>query len=256
MTADFFVRRETSRRNLMKNLSKIAFGVLLSVCVCASDAAAQQKRRGKSKQTAIRTARPLPAVYPTDTEPTIISTAADMNEDEIKNPPNNITVSNSKPAGQTAPINVENDSIRRLSRQVEALNKKISALEGQQKSLVDLEKLTRAEQRAETLRARLITTNEKIAELEARRRQITVELEPANIERAVAVVGTTRPEEARAARQLSLEKELENINTQLQMLTDARSKNEISLQNADRLVEKLQKTVDDADAEEQETPPQ
>ena len=65
---------------------------------------------------------------------------------------------------------------------------------------LDMERLTRAEQRAEQLRSQLMDVQGKIADFESKLEQIEWALRPENIENSTAGYGSTRPEAARDAR--------------------------------------------------------
>src|SRR5207253_2285229 len=101
---------------------------------------------------------------------------------------------------------------------VRVLTERMKQMEEQQRTLVNLERLSRAEQRAETLRAQLRDVQAKQDELQARADQVTEALRPENIERATAAYGTTRPEEVRDMRRHQLENEQHRIQDQLNTL--------------------------------------
>ena len=119
-------------------------------------------------------------------------------------------------------------------------------MESQQRTLVDLERLSRAEQRAETMRAQLRDVQEKEANLEARREQVDFDLRPENIERSVATYGSTHPEEARDARRHGLESEKTRVQAQLDLMTTSRQRFESAIASADLEVEKVRKRIDEA----------
>ncbi len=62
-----------------------------------------------------------------------------------------------------------------------------------------------AQERAANLRAQLIDTEAKQAELQMRLQQLAEDLKPENIERSLAGVGSTHPEDLREARRRQLE---------------------------------------------------
>ncbi|HEU5239686.1 MAG TPA: hypothetical protein VFU37_21320, partial [Pyrinomonadaceae bacterium] len=78
-------------------------------------------------------------------------------------------------------------TIRTLSNQVDKLTDKINQMDESQRSLVDLERLARAEQRSSQLRSEQRDVQAKIGELEVRLEDVTFALKPENIERATAV---------------------------------------------------------------------
>jgi phage shock protein A len=102
-----------------------------------------------------------------------------------------------------------------------------------------MERLTRAEQRAEQVRSQLIDTQSKLADLEARLDQVNYNLKPENIERAVAGMGTLHPEDARESRKKQLENERSRIEAQIKILDNAKNRYETSLATADSEVDTL-----------------
>ena len=108
--------------------------------------------------------------------------------------------------------------------------------------------MTRAEQRAESLRAQLSDVQAKETQLQARADDIDYALQPANIERAVAMYGTTHPEEAREQRRKQLESEKTKVRAQLDTLIQSRTRLETSIAAADLEVDRLRQKLDAADA--------
>ena len=82
---------------------------------------------------------------------------------------------------------------------------------------LDMERLTRAEQRAEQLRSQLMDVQGKIADFESKLEQIEWALRPENIENSTAGYGSTRPEAARDARKKALESERSRVQAQLKL---------------------------------------
>ncbi|HYX30603.1 MAG TPA: hypothetical protein VE863_18855 [Pyrinomonadaceae bacterium] len=139
------------------------------------------------------------------------------------------------------------DAIRSLSNQIDKLNQRLNDMQASQQSMVDLERLSRAEQRASQLRSELRDVQAKKADLAAHLEQVEFDLKPENIERAMAGYGTTRPEELRAQRQ----KQLENDRTRSQQQMDQLNASEQRIQQAiaasDTEVDRLQKKLDATD---------
>jgi chromosome segregation ATPase len=113
-----------------------------------------------------------------------------------------------------------------------------------------MERLTRAEQRAETLRTQLTDVQAKEADLEAKLEQIEYSLKPENIERVVSMYGTVHPEEAREARRRQLEAEKLRTQNQLNQITMSHTRLESAIASADAEVDllrqRLEKNVTDA----------
>ena len=86
-------------------------------------------------------------------------------------------------------------TINQLSNQVERLNDKLTEMQKNDRTLIDMERLTRAEQRAESLRAQQVDVESKLADMHAKVEQIDYDLKPENIERASGF-GTVHPEDS------------------------------------------------------------
>lgn len=86
---------------------------------------------------------------------------------------------------------------------------------------------------AETLRSQLSDVEAKEGELQARAKQLDEDLKPENIERFFALNGSTRPEELREQRRRQLERERDNVRTQLNQLATRRASLEAAIATAD-----------------------
>src|ERR1044072_2089258 len=87
--------------------------------------------------------------------------------------------------------------------------------------------------RAARLRAQLAEMQSQQTDLEARLAQISEDIKPENIERSLAGVGSTRPEELREARRRQLELQRKGIQSQLDSLATARTRLESAIASAD-----------------------
>lgn len=81
----------------------------------------------------------------------------------------------------------------------------------------------------EQLRSQLGDIQAKEAQLQARSRQLDEDLRPENIERSLALNGSTRPEELREQRRRQLEKEKEEVRSQLDQLATSRARIESAI---------------------------
>ena len=90
-----------------------------------------------------------------------------------------------------------------------------------------------AAQTADEIRLKLLEIEGKEAALQARARQLDEALKPENIERSLAGVGSTRPEELRELRRRQLSIERDSVGTQLRILASNRQQLEASLRNAE-----------------------
>src|SRR6476469_9550024 len=133
---------------------------------------------------------------------------------------------------------------------LQATDKKATYEERQKLLLTNLDILTKAEQRSESLRKQRFEMVDKENTIRARLDQIEVDIRPEMIERSVAVVGTLRPEELREARRKSLDSERHNLQNLLNDVVAARTNLDADLLRSDALVEKLRvrldKDIDDA----------
>src|SRR5688572_23922408 len=138
-------------------------------------------------------------------------------------------------------------TIRDLSSQVDKLTNKIGQMEESQRTLVDLERLSRAEQRSAELWKQLRDVEGQQADLQSRLEEIDYALKPENIDRSVAGYGSTRPEEVREQRRKQLEGEKLRAQKQLEQLTANHTRLETAIAAADTEVERLRKRLDAAD---------
>ena len=91
----------------------------------------------------------------------------------------------------------------------------------------------RAAERAAQLRVQLSDIQTQEADLQTRLAQINEDIKPENIERSLAGVGSTRPEELREARRRQLEIQRQGVQTQLNVLAASRQRLESAIASAD-----------------------
>ncbi len=87
--------------------------------------------------------------------------------------------------------------------------------------------------RAARLRSELADVQSQQAELQTRLAQLEEDLKPENIERSLAGVGSTHPEDLRAARRRQLEIQKKGIQTQLDSLAASRAHLEAGIATAE-----------------------
>ncbi|MCM3872193.1 MAG: hypothetical protein ND895_16035 [Pyrinomonadaceae bacterium] len=92
---------------------------------------------------------------------------------------------------------------------------------------------TDAVEEAESLRLQLLEVQTKEAALEERVQQLDEDLKPENIERSLAGIGSTRPEELRERRRRQLQIEKDSLLTQLRHLAKTRASLEAAIATAD-----------------------
>jgi hypothetical protein len=242
------------RIKLARYLS-LALVLFFIVGSCLLDADAQTRRRRRSRRVTNPVSHNVPSVQrdasqPAAPEPQIISTAEGQ--------PNNPNGETATPGTETRRTNrsrnaapeSEQEAMRRtvnkLSTQVNQLTDKLGQMEEQQRALVNLERLSRAEQRAENLREQLRDVQSKEMDLQARLEQLDYALQPENLDNALAGVGSTRPEQLREQRRRQLENERSRVRTQLDQLTNNHTRLESAIANADAETDKIRQLVDTA----------
>lgn len=254
----------------IRNYIKFLIAACLIVSFCVAEGDAQTRRKKKRRRSVPAAPKPVitnPTIAPPEgtasPDPAgdvkIISTA-DSTKDQGKE--SNEQLQGWKPK-VTVPEPTEEEktqqTISDLSRQVDRLNNKLSQMQEDDRYQMDMERLTRAEQRAEQLRSQLMDTQAKIADFEAKLEQIDWALRPENIENSTAGYGSTRPEAARDARKKQLEGERGRVAAQLKLAETSKSRLEVAVTNADSEVDtlraKLEQRRAQMDAAPVETPP-
>ena len=198
-----------------------------------------QKRRRKRRASAPRITNP--AIYQPSANDNA-NPAGDANTSENANSQGN--TQNTKPSEDPEEMK---RTIRSLSSQVDKLSDRLGQMQEEQRSLVDLERLSRGEQRSAQLHAEMRDVQAKEAELQARLEDINYALKPENIERATAGVGSTHPEEVREQRRKQLESEKQRVQGQLDHLAASRASLEQAIAASESEVDRLRKKLDAAD---------
>ena len=243
----------------IRNYIKILIAACLIVSFCLVEGDAQTRRRKKRRRSV--PAAPKPVI----TNPTIAPPDGTQNPDDVKIIS---TADPTKESGEqlqgskskvTSPEAAEEQkTINDLSKQVDRLNNKLTQMQEDDRYQMDMERLTRAEQRAEQLRSQLMDIQSKIADFESKLEQIDWALKPENIEASTAGYGTTRPEAVREARRKSLESERTRVQAQLKLAETSKSRLELAVSNADSEVDLLRQKLEQRraqmDAQPVETP--
>ncbi|MCA1625245.1 MAG: hypothetical protein LC778_15890 [Acidobacteria bacterium] len=227
---------------------------LFCLFVTSSEITAQTNKR-RTKRNTLPVIQPTPP--PQQTVPTIVSRAEDYQNE-------NQTIVAEIPQTQTEAETLDqrvdkfNDRMKEINSRVKSLEstRKNDYDEKQKRLLLNLDILSRAEQRAESLRKQLFELVEKENSLRTRLEQIQYDARPEIVDRAAALSGSLRPEEIRDQRRKSLEVEKRNLESLLSQIQTSRTALELNVQKADQLVEKvrfkLEKEIDDALAEDKE----
>lgn len=218
--------------------------VVVSLCLVDAGAQTRRKRRTRRARVTKPVVRPVvtnPDIAPPGSESTgpdgerIISTSDEpATEPE---PASGTTTKKTQPAKASGDVEMK-QTINELSHQVDRLNDKLSQMQETERARLDMERLTRAEQRAESLRIQQVDVESKLSDLQLKLEQIEYQLKPENIERASGY-GTVHPEEARESRRRQLETERARTQAQIRILETSRTRLETAVRTADAEVDSL-----------------
>jgi small-conductance mechanosensitive channel len=232
--------------------SAFFLALLVAFSIYAVDAGAQSRRKRRAR----RVTRPA-VTRPVVTNPEIAAPGAEQatgsngeriisTTDQTGAEPEPIPENTPAPPKKSPKTSGDGDmqqTINALSNQVDRLNDKLTQMQQNDRTLIDMERLTRAEQRAENLRSQQVDVEGKLADLQAKLDQIEYQLRPENIERA-AGYGTVHPEEARDARRRQLENERARVQAQIRILETSRVRLETALRTADAEVDSLRRKIE------------
>lgn len=201
---------------------RFIFVVLVFAILCTA-AYAQPKSKPK----------PLATPVPTLTGAEIISRAEDYQE------PTRTEPQVEKPVEK--PTTTTSARIKELTERIKKLEetREVTYDEKQKRMLLNLDILTRAEQRSESLRKQLFEMIEKENSIKMRLDQIDLDMRPEAIERSLQLAGSLRPEDVRESRRKTLLAEKNNLAALLVQIQQNRSNLEMSVNKADLMVEKL-----------------
>ena len=230
--------------------------ILLGLTISVTDANAQNNRRKKTVR---------PTTSPTQTAPMVNSNERYLDGNQIvlgELPQQSTTIEETGNLQVTVPTTENNTDadarIKELTDRIKSLEstKRNEYDEKQKRLLLNLDILSRAESRAESLRKQLFEMVEKEASVRMRLEQISFDARPEMIDRSTAFVGSLRPEEIREQRRRSLEAEKRNLESLLTQIQTSRTSLEENVQKADFLVEKVRlklvKDIDEALTDEKE----
>lgn len=216
--------------------SRLVFLTLLVLGVSVSSTIGQGSRNRP---------KPLATPPPTLSGAEIISRAIDQSDAPI------VTRPDGKPADQTeTDRSAELKDLRDRIKLLEGTGKKNDYDEKQKRLMLNLDILTRAEQRSESLRKQHFEMIEKENTISSRLEQIDVDIRPEMINRALQLGGSLRPEEIREARRKSLTAERNNLQSLLVDIQTNKASLQLNLQKSEQMVEKLrlklEKDIDDS----------
>jgi outer membrane murein-binding lipoprotein Lpp len=242
---------------MKKTLPRAALALLVAVFMFMTDAQSQ-KRASRRQTTRVRPQPVATPQLPAD-EPSVVSTADDPQASPTPRRTSGRTTRQSQQSVQSENERLHG-TVRDLSTQVEQLSGQLNQMKADQRAMYDLERLTRAEQRAEELRRQLREITDKEFMLQERLAEIDYESQPDSIQRRAALIGSLNPGGVRDAIAQQLERERTRIKKQLELLGTSRARLETAVGTADAEVERLRQRVDAADQAQQQqlqptTPP-
>ena len=218
----------------------VTVAALLLVLVGLPLSVQSQRRRVSRRVTHPMRPRPVtqpqPTPLPAGADPTLVSTAEQQGAEQAQ-----AQAQAAKRAAKQA-ANTDEESARKLdqlSREFARLNQKFDALEKQRQGDLLQERLTRAEQRSESLRTQLSQTLEKQADLQARLEQLDYDLRPESIQLRAATIPTLNADAVRTQIRQQLENEKKRVQAQLDVLESTRMHLETSIAGADAEADRL-----------------
>lgn len=228
----------------------LAAAVVVGLLSASTTIDAQTKKRKR------RTSTPAVKTTPKTTsgDASVVSRADDLTD--------LVTLPSTSTTRQTTELDPTTKSIDDLRERLKALeNISKSDPDAKQKRLsLNLDILTRAEQRADGLRKQFFEMIEKENSISGRLDVIEIEIRPEAIERTLATTGSLRPEELRLQKRKTLELERTNLQTLLAEVRRNKASIEQNLQKADLLVDRLrsrlEKEIDNALSDENDKPEQ
>lgn len=146
----------------------------------------------------------------------------------------------SEPPTQPCPEQAE---LRKVSAEVQRLKRRVAELEKDRLATTIQEQLEKEQQRGEQLQLHLLEISEKEEPLQARLDQITAQLRPENIDRALAGYGSVRPEEAREELRKRLGNERLRVLAQLELHRQDRIRTQASLATTDAAIQRLKQKL-------------
>ncbi len=168
----------------------------------------------------------------------------------------------SSPSRATVPLHPAesldfiSQDLEKIAKSVEQLNKDIVKTyvnllnnqglvltENQQKILVSFEILIRAERRLATLQKTKIELAEKLASVKAKIGELNSALRRENIDRSVALRGTTNAEELRSERRRTLNSQKSGLDNLINEIQTAQAQTDTELLETNQLVQLLRKDL-------------
>jgi hypothetical protein len=130
-------------------------------------------------------------------------------------------------------------TVQQLNAELDQLKRRGAGLDKHRQIDYLRDLLMKEEQRAEALQAQIQDATEKEGPLQTRIDQLDDQLRPENIDRALAGVGSMRPEEAKDALRRRLGNEKRRLEAQLDLLHQSEARLKASLATADASIQRL-----------------
>jgi len=219
----------------MKRAASITALVLFVMASCLTAGAQTRRHRAKPAAT------PVPSLSGAE----IISQAGDLQD------PNAPLAADPRPESTPKPPSATTTRLNNIDarlQKIESGNSQVDPDAKQKRMLLNLDILSRAEQRADSLRKQVFDLIEKENSIQKQLEEIAYEIRPEVIERQLQLGGSLRPEEVRENRRKQLAAEQTNLENMLTHVQTTRASLEASLAKADEMVaklrEKLEKDID------------
>ena len=226
---------------------KIAAALLVALSAALFVAEARVRTQRQPSRRVTNPVDPQRAATPDPNEPRLVSSAGDQQEE--RETPRTARDRRTRQQQQSQQQQQRDDESRRaiedLTDELTRLNKKVDDIEKQRKVDLVMERLARAEARAEAVQAQVRDTMEKEANLQARLDQLEEQSRPENIDRQIATVGSFRPDVERDRLRAQYENEKKRVRELIDVNARQRQRLEMSLQTADQLVARLRAQLDD-----------
>lgn len=156
---------------------------------------------------------------------------------------------NEQPASQTTltSLSDELDKLRgriaQLSSEVDRMRAEIAKLDKYRQIDYTRDQMTKEEDRIRALQKELLELSARETPLRKRLDEIESQQQPERIERSLAGVGSTKPEEERDAISRRLSNEKRQIQTQLETIQSSRTRIQSLINNAEESVGRLRKRL-------------
>lgn len=225
---------------------KIAAALFVSLPAALFVAEARVSQQRPASRRVTNPVNPQRTPTPDPNEPRLVSSADEQqNERETPRTARDRRNRQQQQSQQQQQAEESRRAIEELTDELTRLNKKVDDIEKQRKVDLVMERLARAEQRAEAVQAQLRETMEKEANLQARLDQLEEQSRPESIDRQVAVVGSFRPDVERDRLRAQYENEKRRTRELIDVNARQRQRLETSLATADQMVERLRTQLDD-----------